>query len=43
MILPRELKAAAGPNPADPTGDDSEPDVELLSIPTVPEVSSRPC
>jgi hypothetical protein len=39
VILPRGLKAAAGPNP-DPRGDDYVPDVELTSIPTVPEVNS---
>jgi hypothetical protein len=38
VILPRGLKAAAGPNP-DPKGDDYKPDVELMSIPAVPEVS----
>ena len=37
MILPRGLKAAAGPNP-DPKGDDYEPDVELTFSPAVPEV-----
>ena len=38
VILPRGLKAAAGPNP-DPKGDDNEPSVELMSIPAVPEVN----
>ena len=38
MILPRGLKAAAGPNP-NPKGDDCEPDVELISILAVPEVN----
>ncbi|KAH9023165.1 hypothetical protein EDB85DRAFT_1992298 [Lactarius pseudohatsudake] len=37
MILPR-LKGAAGPNP-DPKGPNSEPDVELVPISTVPEVT----
>ena len=34
---PKKLRAAAGPNP-DPKGDNSEPDAELISIPTVPKV-----
>ena len=38
MILPRGLRAAAGPNP-DPKGDDCEPDAELMSIQAVPEVN----
>ena len=37
VILPRGLKAAAGPNP-DPKGGDYGPSVELMSIPAVPEV-----
>jgi hypothetical protein len=38
VILPRGLKAAAGPNP-DPKGYDSEPDVELTSTQAIPEVN----
>lgn len=37
MILPRTLKAAAAPNP-DPKGDNSDPETELLSLSTVPEL-----
>jgi hypothetical protein len=37
MILPRTLKGAAGPNP-DPEGSDSEPDLELIPLSTVPDV-----
>jgi hypothetical protein len=37
MIWWPRLRAAAGPNP-DPTGDSSEPDAELISIPAVPKV-----
>jgi len=36
-ILPRALKAAAGPNP-DPKGSDEEPDMELIAIATITEV-----
>ena len=36
-IIPR-LKGAAGPQP-DPRGDDREPEMELVSIPSVTEVS----
>lgn len=39
MILPRTLKGAARPNPDD-KGSDSEPEVELVPISTVPEVSA---
>ncbi|KAN0133862.1 hypothetical protein V8E53_008294 [Lactarius tabidus] len=37
IILPRGLKAAAGPNPNAGGDDDYEPDVELMSIQTIPE------
>ncbi|KAF8261606.1 hypothetical protein EI94DRAFT_1745599 [Lactarius quietus] len=37
MILPRTLKGAAGPNP-DSKDSDSDPEMELVSISTVPEV-----
>lgn len=37
MIMPRTLKGAAAPNP-DPNGDDSDPELELISLSTVPEV-----
>jgi hypothetical protein len=36
-ILPRRLKAAAGPSP-DPGGFDCDPDREVISIPAIPEV-----
>ena len=37
MILPRTLKGAVAPNP-DPRGDDSDPEMELISLSTVQEV-----
>ena len=39
MILPRTLKGAAAPNP-DPKGDDSDLEMELMSLSAVPEVRS---
>ena len=40
-IFPR-LKGAAGPNP-DPEGYDEEPDMEVISVPAVPEVTLCIC
>jgi hypothetical protein len=39
-ILPPRLKGAAGPNP-DKEGHDEESDMELIPIPSVPEVTLR--
>ena len=36
-MLRSRLRAASGPNP-DPKDEDCDPDVELISIPTVPKV-----
>jgi hypothetical protein len=38
-ILPKHLKAAAGPSP-DPDGYDCEPDLEVISIPATSKVES---